>query len=361
MPAFFLTSFLNPMTIARHPSTRPVISAKARIPEYGVTDLGVLPGMNASTPLDVNDRGQVVGQSGLGKWYGQIGSHPFLYDHGKMIDLGVRDGFTEAVATGINDNGWIAVTMRNLTGQAVQSQAYLWKDGTYRRLPGAKPFVGSITGEINNGNVLVGAYLNENGEHIAFVKNDSGMRRLKTIPGYAFMLPKRVNERGDIVGTADYASNGDLSQAIVILNGRLARALRSPAGKSSSGEGINNRGQAVGWFATRNHDANFNDITHGFLWDSRRGMIDIGSLGGVYCEANAINDQGVIVGEAQISGSADYHACVWIGGKAIDLNTRIPGRAGLQLKDAYAVNNRGRIACDGVVNGCLHAFLLTPH
>lgn len=350
--------FLAVAPAVKHRVPAASASTNRTAPQYEMTDLGVLPGMDSSVAMAINNHGQIVGDSGTRQWYGEVGAHPFLYDHGQMIDLGLQDGQPEGSASGINDNGWIAVTMQNLGAQPPQRRAYLWKNGTYVRLPVARPYTGSSAGSINNGNILVGAYENANGDHFAFIRDVSGIRRLKTPPGYAFMFPKKANDRGDLVGTVDYGPDGGLSRAVVIKN-RHARILPSADGKSSAGEGINNRGQIVGWFETKQHDKNFNNITHGFLWRSGQGMTDIGSLGGIYCEANAINDRGVIVGESQVRGSSDYHACVWIDGKAIDLNTRVKAHTDFLLKEAFGINDRGQIVGDGIVDGHQHAFLLT--
>jgi hypothetical protein len=47
-------------------------------------------------------------------------------------------------------------------------------------------------------------------------------------------------------------------------------------------------------------------------------------------------------------------------GKVVDLSAAIPQGTGWQLFDASAINARGEIAGDGVINGEFHAYLLTP-
>ena len=39
-----------------------------------------------------------------------------------------------------------------------------------------------------------------------------------------------------------------------------------------------------------------------FMWSSQTGMIDIGTLGGAYAQANAINDAGYVTGASQTAG-----------------------------------------------------------
>ena len=50
---------------------------------YRVTDLGTLAGAPDSTAMGVNDRGDVVGQSG---------SHAVLWRNGSIVDLGTLGG-----------------------------------------------------------------------------------------------------------------------------------------------------------------------------------------------------------------------------------------------------------------------------
>ena len=63
---------------------------------------------------------------------------------------------------------------------------------------------------------------------------------------------------------------------------------------------------------------------------------------------NCINNSGQVVGRA--GGTA---ACLWAGGTAIDLNTRIDPLLGWHLFDAAAINDFGQILAQGTnANGC---------
>jgi probable HAF family extracellular repeat protein len=64
----------------------------------------------------------------------------------------------------------------------------------------------------------------------------------------------------------------------------------------SRANGMNARGQVVG-FSSLQRDSS---ESRAFLWTAQSGMIDIGTLGGAYAQANAINDTGFITGAAQI-------------------------------------------------------------
>lgn len=87
---------------------------------------------------------------------------------------------------------------------------------------------------------------------------------------------------------------------------------------------INKSGQIVGTSAN-----------HAFLW-SNGVMTDLGTLGGGVSMAHAINDQGVVVGEAS-TASSEMHAFMWQNGVMKDL-----GVAG-ETSAARGINSQGDI------------------
>ncbi len=80
--------------------------------------------------------------------------------------------------------------------------------------------------------------------------------------------------------------------------------------QSSWAEGINNKGQIVGWSILPQSIVNSTCDYDAFLWQDGV-MTDLGTLGGACSEAYAINDNGWIVG---LSDTADgeEHAALWI-------------------------------------------------
>ena len=109
--------------------------------------------------------------------------------------------------------------------------------------------------------------------------------------------------------------------------------------------------------------------THdGFLW-SHGVMTDLGTVQGDQCtNATAINGKRQIVGNSSDCVNAQ-HAFLWEnGGPIVDLNSLIPSNSSLRLTNAENINERGEIAGVGVpagcqpadVNLCGRAFLLIP-
>ena len=64
---------------------------------------------------------------------------------------------------------------------------------------------------------------------------------------------------------------------------------------------LNQAGQVVG------SSGDADGHTHGFLWENGT-MIDLGTLGGSYSWATAVNDLGQVVGSAYLPEDASYHA-----------------------------------------------------
>ncbi len=119
----------------------------------GIGDIGTLGGKN-STALAINDNGQVVGASNIHDETSKLNSdttfstreavHAFLYDDGKMADLGVADGFSASAANDINNEAQIVGTMFSYSpdlyhqyeyfGGGSGSHAFLYDDGTIKDL-----------------------------------------------------------------------------------------------------------------------------------------------------------------------------------------------------------------------------------
>lgn len=106
---------------------------------------------------------------------------------------------------------------------------------------------------------------------------------------------------------------------------------------------LNNSGHIVGW-------AMSNNVYQGFLY-SNGVMMNLGSLGGQGCTAQAINDAGQVVGAASLS-SGQKRAYLYTAGQMIDLGT-----LGGNESAAYAINNNGLVAgYSAVANGSCHLF-----
>ena len=132
---------------------------------------------------------------------------------------------------------------------------------------------------------------------------------------------------------------------------------------------INERGQIIGSSTT---SASPNPLTgmpttDPFLWEPGKGMKDLGTIGGAFGVAQAINDGGQIVGQSSIAadpaacngfpdnGNLNCHAFLWKEGTLIDLTTSSIGGA---PQSVAGINNGGEIIGSGVFpNAPFDAFL----
>src|SRR5215208_6181057 len=100
-------------------AVRPV--SAARDSTYTIIDLGTLGG-TYSMVSDINDRGQVVGESTIAE---SFVSHAFLWEAGVAIDLGSLGG--NSTAFDINRSG--QVVGNSDTAVELETHAFLWEDG----------------------------------------------------------------------------------------------------------------------------------------------------------------------------------------------------------------------------------------
>jgi probable HAF family extracellular repeat protein len=119
-------------------------------------------------------------------------------------------------------------------------------------------------------------------------------------------------------------------------------------GLYSNAEGINSKSQVVG----RSDVDTPNGIVHAFLWDNGV-MRDLGTLGGYYSDAHGIDDHGAVVGESSLETWGAIHAFLWENGRMTDLH-----RAGDIASSALAINEHGVIVGwhrgpDGVERACV--------
>jgi probable HAF family extracellular repeat protein len=295
----------------------PASAAPAReAPGYQVTDLGTLPGVPDSTAVAVNDRGDVVGQSGgravlwrqgrivdlgtLGGGYsgavdvnehgdvvGQselaegVGIHAFVWRGGQLVDLSPLPGFPNSYATAVNDRGDVAGFSVGDGGIT----AVLWRpDGT-------TVDVTALTGlhevtDLDNSGRLVGSVMPDgmNGYPALWYRGHTTV--LSDRSGTA----SAINDRGEIAGYY----YGGLGNSFVWRAGRLTDIpllADLPEAALMQAQGINNRGQVVGY-------GGYGD---GFVWDTSSGTLS--TLPGLRFGAAAydINDRGQIVGSAGTS------------------------------------------------------------
>lgn len=164
-----------------------------------MVDLGTLGGVFGFSN-DVNERGQVVGQSDL---LGDLVNHPFFWDHGVLTDLGTLGG-DNGEATALNDAGQV-IGSADLPG----SQAHhtvLWQHGEMTDLGTVDGDPCSNESAINSRGQIVGTTTNCEGVilHPFLWENGGPMVDLQSlvVSGSSVTLlgAADINDRGEIVG-----------------------------------------------------------------------------------------------------------------------------------------------------------------
>lgn len=127
-------------------------------------NLGSLGGSGFNVALDINSRGQVVGDSDLS---GDMVTHTFLWQSGTISDIGTLPGDVDSFAGGINDQGQVVGESCDASGNC---RGFLWQNGSMTDLntlipPNKKLYV------------LFGANINDSGQIVGATVNAQGLER----------------------------------------------------------------------------------------------------------------------------------------------------------------------------------------
>jgi len=350
-----------------------------------MTDLGSLADGFNSLAASINDPGWSLGasQTGIINPAGFPQNRATLWIGREIINLGVVPGGSDSIgisvnnagqAVGISDNG--VPDPFSFFGIGVQIRTFLWEQGELRDIgtlggPDAVPGPGcdqrpgvivgtsytSFTPNETTGIPTQDPFLWENGK----------MRDLGNLGG-TVSSGQCANNRGDVIGISSLAEHpaacpgGPGCHAFLWAHGSM-KDLGTLGGDSSEAIWINDSGDIAG-----SADLPTAGIHDAVRWKDGQ-ILDLGTVSGDACSrGKAINARGQIVG-----GSSDcrnfLHAFVWEeGGPMIDLNSVIPPGSGLQLTNAFNINNRGEILAKSIPAGVTpiddedlgHVVLLVP-
>jgi probable HAF family extracellular repeat protein len=398
--------------VMTYPLTRPAAAAPtAQKPVYTVTPLGTLGG-SQSIARDINNAGQVVGQSQNAS--GQNRGFLWQDDGQGMKPIGTLGGPTSP-ARGINKDGQVVGFSRiSSSSSNTQLRAYLAQNGLPTNL-------GTLTDLSNSGSLITFSnseawHINDSGVAVGRSFNNPTVQGGPTTEGRAVLWENgeiknvgaylktpyseawAINDHGQVVGEAGGADQQ--AKAFLYDNNTNQVTDIDAAGRQdpdhpvfpyqySEAMGINDHGQVVGWsYRTTDPDPEGEAFLYEKGTDGVATMVPLDPLvrdpydstdDDLYSRARDIDESGRIVGWSRGTtgnGREQFSATIWEDQKATDLNDLIPAKSrwrltedgtikGWKLVDAYAINESGQIVGSGFKDGNdapnqIQAFLLTP-
>lgn len=291
--------------------------------DHGTTqDLGMLgnePPGSAVFPLDMNERGQIVGYNS----YGFNHVRGFLWDCGVMQDLGDlqgnRNDLPSVIANAISQSGQVV-------GESDASpsgrHAFLWEDGAMTDLGTLGGFRSAAFGVNNRGQVVGWSLTSSRAQH-AFLWDAGAMQDLGTIGGDA-SIALLINEPGQVAGTGTTAAG---ETHAFFWSGGIIQDIGA-----FTPVAIGNDGSVAG-----------NDGGQAFVW-ARGELTPLGSLGGDWTVVSGMNNRGQVVGTS-MTAAGEAHAFVWDDGVMSDLGALADAAA----SSAVAISNNGAIT--GLMRG----------
>jgi len=302
----------------------------AKHKHYTLVDVGSLGG-GFSSLTDINPRGTAVGASTIydpGCDCNVV--RAVKWSKGVLTDLGTLPGGVNSAAGAINSQGAIFGQSENgLIDPVYGAPAFvatIWKGGEITDLgtlgggfsvPGVFGDGRPRDGSINDRGQAVGAAANTNADPEGFATELIFPDAFGFVPGNQWHAT--LWEHGI---TRDLGTLGD--------------------GPDSQAIFINENGQVAGNSYTDSVAGVYGIPTlHPFLWEKGQ-MTDLGSLGGVYANANGLNNRGQVAGFSTLTGDlGGGRAFLWDHGTMRNLGTL---GGDFTFSEANAISDNGEIA-----------------
>jgi probable HAF family extracellular repeat protein len=317
-----------------------------------------------SNAASINENGDIVGNA---FYAGDVDWHATLWSGGVAYNLGTF-GF-ESEAAGINDSGVIAgVSREDTTPKTRQAAMFSTSALPVNAHPDTIPFVTtSMIKDINNSGQMVGYAISDLYGMLPILWSDSETYKILEGGTVGNGTVQRINNLGQMCGAIQIEETWETGYVAYHpeasfwdADGTLTNiGLIDEDGYVSNAHDINDLGQvlvAVSGVSLLDKWS--------YVWQDGEIGEKLAGLGGRATEANAINNNGLIVGQSQ-TADGTYHAVLWQDGEIIDLNDLVSD-TDLVLTAAIDINDKGQIVGygirdDGTTNGMHVAFVLSPN
>jgi probable HAF family extracellular repeat protein len=321
-------------------------------------DLGTLGGPNSSAFAGPSEKGQVVGKAEtstpdpLGEdfclYRTNLICRGFVWQNGEMTPLTTLGG-NNSWANDINNRGQVVGQTENSTRdstcslpQVLQTLPVIWEEGQIRELPTVGGDPDGAAFAINDNGEAVGATANcTTALHAVLWRKDGSVIDLGNLGGAMNNAAQDINSRGQVVGFSDLTGDTTIQAFLWTEDTGMQNIGTLPGGFSSFAFSINEQGQVVGGSTYANGGLRAFLRQDGIMIDLN--MVIPPSFPFVLIEAFDINDRGEIVGLANDPNTDENHAFL-----AIPCDEGHAGTKGCEGKDTAVAegetNVRPRVA-----------------
>ncbi len=337
---------------------------------YSVFDLGGVTETDTVEVSDVNDLGQVIGESSniddAAVTFRTAPNRP-INPATDVIDIDT-DAIT--ISSDINNLGQVVGTAFNPYSGGIRTDANgLLTDNLFPVVDAnAINDLGQIAGRGLVDSCGFGCGEPERFNAVRVENSNNGTAQiidLGTLGGTS-SSGNGINEHGQVVGTSaisDGQGRAFRTAPNSVINpatDNLGTLGSGTPGDFSEATDINNLSQVVG-FST-----NANGETHAFRTAANSAINpetdDLGTLGGSFSLAEAINESGQVVGSSLIV-NGELRAFLFDNDTMFDLNDLVAGDINVTFTEAVGINESGQIAVNGFFGNDTRSsriFLLTP-
>ncbi len=268
---------------------------------HTATNLGSLPGSTISEALAINNNGTIVGFSEIGSG-ARLAT---LWDgRGGILDMHAAIGATgSSIPWDINDNG-VIVGQASITA-GIFSRGFVWDQVNPALQAGTDFYQGGANFSVNNAGEIVGAgfFFGDPDDALLAVPDGRGGYEYPLINpfGFFFSQARAINNTGMIIGHSGFNSTTNSWNAAIYTGDSLnpVTTLGSlPFYNTSEGLDVNDNGMVVGY----SWDGEFTGLDpRAWVWTEGT-MYDLNDLLGdheefeILSRATAVNNNGDIVG-----------------------------------------------------------------
>lgn len=368
---------------------------------YEIIDLGKVEGGSNSFAYGLNNSGEVVGYGdgplttdSEGKEVREFSSHALKFDTAAITDFGALDNGNTSLALAINDSGIVigranqTRTETNTAGNEIsitENFAVSFQGNIPEKLANLTNFSNSQALNINNQNIIVGfgsIDLDPDDDigniQRGFVYNFNSQSLISIVDALTDSkdrqsFPLSINDSGVVVGWAEKKVGDQIHALAFSLDTNGTQGLVELPTLNTSvtmARDINNSGLIVG--SARHGSGTTRTVSFVYNPSSDNALTRLPFFANNYDNsvANAINDNGQIVGQALVSEPTTgiNTGYLFENNELKDLNKLISCNSGWRIDNATNINNNGEIigyglkaeTIEGKVVNEIRAFKLVP-